>query len=59
MNLPLQEKNAYQNGLVTPDDGYAALSNVMVDVPTYITVTSENELPSSAEEGTIAIVEGV
>ena len=32
--------------------------DINVNVPTYITVASESALPSTAQEGTIAVVEG-
>ena len=44
---------------VTPDSGQVLSSvEITTNVPTYITVASESALPSTAQEGTIAIVEG-
>lgn len=45
---------------VTPDSGQVLSSvEITTNVPTYITVASESALPSTAQEGTIAVVEGV
>ena len=45
---------------VTPDSGQVLSSvSITTNVPTYITVASESALPSTAQEGTIAVVEGV
>ena len=44
---------------VTPDSGQVLSSvEITTNVPTYITVASESALPSTAQEGTIAIIEG-
>lgn len=55
----LQEKTAKENGEIVADEGFDGLSKVTVDVPTYITVASEEELPSEAVDGTVAIVEAL
>lgn len=45
---------------ITPDSGQVLSSvSITTNVPTYITVASESALPSTAQEGTIAVVEGV
>ena len=45
---------------VTPDSGQVLSSvEITTNIPTYITVASESALPSTAQEGTIAVVEGV
>ena len=45
---------------VTPDSGQVLSSvSITTNIPTYITVASESALPSTAQEGTIAVVEGV
>lgn len=54
----LQEKTVNENGVYVPDTGYDGFSEFVVDVPTYTTVASENDLPSDAPDGTIVIVEG-
>ena len=44
---------------VTPDSGQVLSSvEITTNIPTYITVASESALPSTAQEGTIAIIEG-
>ena len=44
---------------ITPDSGKVLSSvSVTTNVPTYITVASESALPSTAEEGTIAVIGG-
>ena len=44
---------------ITPDSGKVLSSvSVTTNVPTYITVASESALPSTAEEGTIAVIVG-
>jgi len=44
---------------VTPDSGQVLSSvSITTNVPTYITVASESALPSTAQEGTIAVVGG-
>ena len=51
-----------ENGVTTilPDnDKLLSAVTVTTNVPTYITVASESALPSTAQEGTIAVVEGV
>ena len=51
-----------ENGTTTiaPDSGQVLSSvSITTNVPTYITVASESALPSTAQEGTIAVVEGV
>ena len=54
----LQEKTVTANGVYTPDEGYDAFNKVSVNIPTsYIRVSSEDDLPKTAAEGTIAIVE--
>ena len=53
-----QEKEITTNGVYTPDEGYDAFNKVTVNIPpSYIRVTSEDDLPEIAAEGTIAIVE--
>ena len=50
-----------ENGVTTilPDnDKLLSAVTVTTNVPTYITVASESALPSTAQEGTIAVVEG-
>ena len=54
-----QEKIINQNGVFTPDENYDGMYSVKVNVPTYITVESEDDLPETAEEGTIAIISEV
>lgn len=45
---------------VTPDSGQVLSSvEITTNVPTYITVASESALPSTAQEGTIAVIGGV
>ena len=39
------------------DDDLEGYSSVTINVPTYITVSSEDELPTDAVDGTIAVVE--
>lgn len=52
-----QKKEINQNGEgIKPDEGFDAFSEVTVNVPTYITVASEDDLPETAEEGTIAVI---
>lgn len=44
---------------VTPDSGKVLSSvSITTNVPTYITVASESALPSTAQEGTIAVIGG-
>lgn len=44
---------------ITPDSGKVLSSvSITTNVPTYITVASESALPSTAEEGTIAVIGG-
>lgn len=53
--------NITENGSqsVTPDSGKVLSSvEITTNVPTYITVASESALPSTAQEGTIAVVGG-
>ena len=53
--------NITENGSqsITPDSGKVLSSvSITTNVPTYITVASESALPSTAQEGTIAVVEG-
>ena len=44
--------------LATKNTQNAEDIDINVNVPTYITVASESALPSTAQEGTIAIIEG-
>lgn len=54
------EINITQNGtttLATKGTKNAVDIDINVNIPTYITVASESDLPTTADEGTIAIVE--
>ena len=57
-NSLLQEKATTENGEIVPDEGYDGLSKVTVNVSGYITVASVDELPTDAEDGTLAVIEG-
>ena len=53
--------NITENGSqsITPDSGQVLSSvEITTNIPTYITVASESALPSTAQEGTIAVVGG-
>ena len=57
-NIQIPINNNGKTTLATKNTKNAEDIDINVNVPTYITVASESALPSTAQEGTIAIVEG-
>ena len=57
-NIQIPINNNGKTTLATKNTKNAEDIDINVNVPAYITVASESTLPSTAQEGTIAIIEG-
>ena len=57
-NIQIPINNNGKTTLATKGTKNVEDIDINVNVPTYITVASESALPSTAQEGTIAVVEG-